>query len=54
MPTIDRMADLGLSAMWEDAHPNVTAWYQRFATRPAFAKTYYPGTRLTEIFELTG
>ena len=54
MPTIDRMADLGLSAMWEDAHPNVTAWYQRFAARPAFAKTYYPGTRLTEIFDSPG
>ena len=51
LPTIDRMADLGLKAMWEDAHPNVTGWYNRFAAREAFARTYYPGTRLTEIFD---
>jgi glutathione S-transferase len=54
MPTIDRMADLGHSAMWEQAHPNVTAWYDRFAARKAFAKTYYSGTRLTEIFRSAG
>ena len=54
MPTIDRMADLGLKAMWEDAHPNVTGWYDRFAARDAFARTYYAGTRLTEIFDSSG
>ena len=54
MPNIDRMADLGLKAKWEDAHPNVTAWYDRFVAREAFARTYYPGTRLTEIFQSTG
>ncbi len=54
MPTIDRMADLGLKAMWEESHPNVTGWYDRFAARDAFARTYYPGTRLTEIFDSAG
>jgi len=54
LPTIDRMADLGLKSMWEAAHPNVTVWYERFAGRAAFAKTYYRGTRLTEIFDLAG
>lgn len=52
LPTIDRMVDLGFRAMWEDAHPHVTGWYGRFAARDAFAKTYYQGTRLTEIFDL--
>ena len=54
LPTIDRMADLGLKAMWEGTHPHVTGWYDRFAARDSFAKTYYLGTRLTEIFESAG
>jgi len=54
MPTIDRMADLGLQSMWEEAHPNVTGWYDRFAARDAFARTYYRCTRLTEIFDSAG
>jgi glutathione S-transferase len=49
MPTIDRMADLGLARAW-DKRPKLAAWYERYASRPAFAKTYYPGTRLSEIF----
>ena len=49
VPTIDRMADLGLGRMW-DGRPNVTAWYARVQARPCFAKTYYPMTRLSEIF----
>ena len=52
MPTIDRMADLGHRTMWENNHPNVTGWYKRFAARESFAKTYYLGTRLTDIFDL--
>ncbi|MEE8333909.1 MAG: glutathione S-transferase family protein [Alphaproteobacteria bacterium] len=50
MPTIDRMRDMGFAGMWETDRPNVAAWYARYAARPAFQKTYYKGTRLTEIF----
>jgi glutathione S-transferase len=49
MPTIDRMNDLGLAHLWAK-RPRLAAWYERYRARPAFAKTYYPGTRLTEIF----
>ena len=49
-----QMADLGLQSMWEKAHPNITGWYVRFAARDAFARTYYRGTRLTEIFDSAG
>ncbi len=48
MPSIDRLADLGLSNMWEDHFPRVTDWYARLRARPSFAKTYAPGSRLSE------
>ena len=44
MPTIVRMEDLGLAKMWSDL-PRVTDWYKRLQARPAFATTYYEGTR---------
>jgi glutathione S-transferase len=44
MPTVVRMEDLGLAHMWRDL-PRVTDWYQRLQARPAFATTYYEGTR---------
>ena len=44
MPSIVRMEDLGLAPMWADL-PKVTDWYRRLQARPAFATTYYPGTR---------
>lgn len=47
-PSIDRMADLGLTAMWEKPFPRVTKWYARLQARPSFAKAYYKGTRLSE------
>ncbi len=50
LPTIDRMHDLGFEAMWRETRPGVGAWYARYGARPAFRKTYYQGTRLTEIF----
>lgn len=50
LPTIDRMNDLGLAYLWDDK-PHVAAWYARYQEREAFAKTFYPGTRLTDIFE---
>lgn len=48
MPAIDRLADLGLARMWEDRFPRVTEWYARLQARPAFAKAYEPGSRLSE------
>lgn len=47
-PTVDRMNDLGLAEMWAD-RPRAAAWYDRIRALPAFEKTYYPGTRLSEI-----
>ncbi len=44
MPTIVRMEDLGLAHLWADL-PNVADWFTRIQARPAFAKTYGPGTR---------
>lgn len=54
LPTIDRAADLGLSRMWNGFHPHVAAWYARYQERDAYTRTYYPGTRLTEIFDSAG
>jgi len=44
MPTIVRMEDLFLAHIWKDL-PAVTDWYRRLRARPAFAITYYPGSR---------
>ena len=49
-PTIDRMNDLGLSDLWAD-HPRVSAWFEKIKSRPAYAKTYYKRTRLSEIYD---
>jgi glutathione S-transferase len=49
MPTVDRMIDLGLNDMI-DSHPALKAWYDRYAARDAFSKTFYEGARLTDIF----
>jgi glutathione S-transferase len=48
MPTIDRLADLGLSADWPTRFPGVSDWYARLQRRPAFRKTYSAGSRLSE------
>jgi glutathione S-transferase len=47
-PSIDRMADLGFTSLWEGKYPRVTDWYARMKARPAFQKAFYPGTRLSE------
>lgn len=52
IPSIDRMDDLGLSHVWDDAYPHVGAWYARFRERPSFAETFYPGARVSEFLEL--
>ncbi|MEX2453453.1 MAG: glutathione S-transferase family protein [Rhodospirillaceae bacterium] len=49
LPTVDRMIDLGLGDTIRD-RPALAAWYERYAARDAFRKTFYKGTRLTDIF----
>ncbi len=46
-PTIDRLADLGLASLWQDA-PRVADWYERLMRRPSFAAAFYPGSRLSQ------
>lgn len=48
MPALIRMDDLGL-AHWQDL-PRVTAWFAAIREQPAFARTYYPGSLLSERF----
>jgi glutathione S-transferase len=50
VPTIDRMNDLGLSRTWADL-PRVLAWFEEIGSRPAYGKTYYRRTRLSEIYD---
>ena len=49
-PAIDRMDDLGHSRLWEDL-PRVQGWIEAIRARPSFAKAYYPGSRMSEIYE---
>ena len=51
MPSIDRMADLGLSHLWEGKFPHVSAWYERLKAKPSFQATYYPGSRVSDFLE---
>ena len=48
-PSIDRMEDLGFSGLWGDC-PHVDAWLDAMKARSSYNKTYYPGTRLSEIY----
>jgi glutathione S-transferase len=50
-PTIDRMADLGLAHIWQDAYPRVTAWYERLQARPSFQSTYHAGSRVSDFLQ---
>jgi len=52
MPSIDRMADLRLSSIWESKYPRVTEWYERLKARPTFRATYCPGSRVSEFLQL--
>jgi glutathione S-transferase len=52
-PSIDRMADLGFSSIWDRKYPRVTAWYTRMQTRPAFQQAFYKGTRMSVTFKLS-
>lgn len=49
-PLLDRMEDLGLERLWEDEHPRVARWLADMQARPAYAATFYPGCRLSEIY----
>jgi glutathione S-transferase len=49
MPSIVRMADLGLDTMWADK-PAIARWYEAIRAHPAFTPTYYFGSLLTERF----
>jgi glutathione S-transferase len=51
-PSIDRMEDLGHASMWQGNYPRVVAWWARMKARPAFAKAFYPGTRVSEWLEV--
>jgi len=48
-PLFQRMEDLGMSNMWEDA-PKVAAWFARIKARPAYDEAFYPGARMTDVF----
>jgi glutathione S-transferase len=52
-PLIDRMSDLGFADIWQGKFPRVEEWYRRIQARPAFQKTFYPGSRMSEFLPLT-
>ena len=49
MPVIVRLKDINLASMW-DAHPAVGQWLAAVEAHPAYAKTYYYGSLLTEKY----
>src|SRR3984893_5419754 len=49
MPVLVRMADLGLHTLW-DHLPEIDPWLAALRERPAFSKTYYFGSLLTEKY----
>jgi len=49
MPTIVRMADLGLDTMWRD-QPRIARWLDAIRAHPAFKPFFYIGSALTERF----
>lgn len=52
-PSIDRMADLGFAHLWERDFPRVSEWHARMKARPAFAKAFFAGSRMSESYELS-
>ncbi|WP_375690815.1 glutathione S-transferase family protein [Pseudooceanicola sp. LIPI14-2-Ac024] len=50
VPTIDRMRDLGLAGLW-DGLPQFDRWWTAIQSRPAFAQTYAPGSRVSDIYD---
>jgi glutathione S-transferase len=49
LPVLVRLADLGLGRLWESM-PEVARWLAALRARPAFSKTYYFGSLLTEKY----
>lgn len=49
-PTLDRMQDLGYSWVW-DEFLEVAKWFKKIQGRDAYQKTFYKGTRLSEIYD---
>ena len=49
MPVIVRLEDINLTSMW-DKHPAVGTWLEAIQAHPAYAKTYYFGSLLTEKY----
>jgi len=45
IPTVVRMADIGLSAIWDDK-PRVARWFEAVQDRPSFSQAFYEGTRV--------
>ena len=48
-PLYQRMEELGLSDMWDDA-PAVTDWFARIRARPSFETAFYPGSYLGDVY----
>lgn len=50
VPTIDRMIDLGLDSLIEEA-PNVTRWWAAIQSRSAYKLTFVKGSRVSDVYE---
>ena len=50
LPLIDRIQDLGLDGLWQDAYPSISHWLIRAQQRPSSLKSYIIGSRLSEQF----
>jgi glutathione S-transferase len=53
-PLLDRIEDLGLERLWEEASPAVAEWLRRIQARPAYRRAFYHGSRLSEIYPELG
>ena len=51
-PLMDRLDDLGFASMWEQNAPQVTKWFQQLKARSAYAKAFYPKSRLSEFLPI--
>lgn len=48
-PLLDRMDDLGHAELWRK-HTAVQGWLARFRARASWAKTFYQGARLSQLY----